>query len=341
MCEAEYSSSAIDEARKNSSTTKAIKQMLQPIGVETSAEPETKGFWSWRTTSNLTVSQCLKYFTRDEVINDQYLCRNCQKPDNDEVTMTSATKRTLISSPPAVLVLRLKRFEQKSTGFGKRDEMIAYDELLDLGPFCSSSALRIDPDEENVWYSLYAVVIHRGSSLSRGRYVSYVKQRDSSAQLEDTLREKYLQENFGDREKCPNDDDLAALEKRHAIKKRETAKRPIPIPGPEQDVWAPPFGRRRLGAAVWAPPFGRTAVWAPDVWAPALMREEIRFMDTIIISSIPFKLSDENDACFTAIDAGWTDINVDTYSSMKITRVSLQSKLNELMSLSTRILRLK
>src|SRR6218665_2251956 len=37
------------------------------------------------------------------------------------------------------------------------------------------------------------------------------------------------------------------------------------------------FGRRRLGAGVWAPPFGRTAVWAPDVWAPALMREEIGF----------------------------------------------------------------
>ena len=53
-------------------------------------------------------------------------------------------------------------------------------------------------------------------------------------------------------------------------------------------------------------------------------------MCTIIISSIPFKLSDENDACFTAIEAGWTDINVFTYSSMKITRVSLQSKLDEL-----------
>ena len=36
-------------------------------------------------------------------------------------------------------------------------------------------------------------------------------------------------------------------------------------------------GAGRLGAAVWAPPFGRTAVWAPDVWAPALMREEIGF----------------------------------------------------------------
>src|SRR6218665_2594157 len=89
-------------------------------------------------------------------------------------------------------------------------------------------------------------------------------------------------------------------------------------------------GAGRLGAGVWAPPFGRTAVWAPDVWAPALMREEIGFYRPIIISSIPFKLSDENDACFTVIEAGWTDINVFTYSSMKITRVSLQSKLDEL-----------
>src|SRR6218665_1402763 len=30
----------------------------------------------------------------------------------------------------------------------------------------------------------------------------------------------------------------------------------------EQDVWAPPFGRRRLGAAVWAPAFGRRRLGA-------------------------------------------------------------------------------
>src|SRR6218665_1180975 len=98
------------------------------------------------------------------------------------------------------------------------------------------------------------------------------------------------------------------------------------------------FGRRRLGAGVWAPPFGRTAVWAPDVWAPALMQEEIGFYRHYL-SSIPFKLRDENDACFTAIEAGWTDINFDMYSSIKITRVSQQSKLDELISMMTRILR--
>src|SRR6218665_3462963 len=94
------------------------------------------------------------------------------------------------------------------------------------------------------------------------------------------------------------------------------------------DLTLPLGGAGRLGAAV----------WAPDVWAPALMRAEIGFYRHYL-SSIPFKLSDENDACFTAIEAGWTDINFDTYSSIKITRVSQQSKLDELISMMTRILR--
>uniref|UniRef100_A0A914I461 Uncharacterized protein n=1 Tax=Globodera rostochiensis TaxID=31243 RepID=A0A914I461_GLORO len=40
----------------------------------------------------------------------------------------------------------------------------------------------------------------------------------------------------------------------------------------EQDVWALPFGPRRLGPAVWAPPFGPRrlgpAVWAPRTFGP-------------------------------------------------------------------------
>src|SRR6218665_3213983 len=72
------------------------------------------------------------------------------------------------------------------------------------------------------------------------------------------------------------------------------------------------FGRRRLGAGVWAPPFGRTAVWAPDVWAPALMREEIGF---------------------------YRHYHYFINTVMKMTRVSLQSKLDGLISMLTRILR--
>ena len=45
---------------------------------------------------------------------------------------------------------------------------------------------------------------------------------------------------------------------------------------------------------------------------------------------------DENNASSIAVEAGWTGVIVYAYSAMKITRVSLQSKLDELMSLSTR-----
>ena len=98
------------------------------------------------------------------------------------------------------------------------------------------------------------------------------------------------------------------------------------------------IGAGRLGAAVWAPPFGRRRLGARPFGRRTFGRGPYERGNRIIISSIPFKLSDENDACFTAIEAGWADINDDTYSSMKITRVSLQSKLYELMSSSTRIL---
>ena len=50
---------------------------------------------------------------------------------------------------------------------------------------------------------------------------------------------------------------------------------------------------------------------------------------SFILSHVLF---DENNECFTAIEVGWTDFTVDTYTSMKITRVSLQSKLDELLS---------
>src|SRR6218665_1242132 len=43
--------------------------------------------------------------------------------------------------------------------------------------------------------------------------------------------------------------------------------------------------------------------------------------------------SDENKACFTAIEAGKLILIIHTYSSTKITRVSLQSKVDELLSI--------
>lgn len=82
--------------------------MLQPLTVEGAEEPKAKPFWFnilfFKSRKDPNVSQYLKCFTRPEVIDGENLCRNCRKQGGDNVMMISATKQTLIYSPPAVLV---------------------------------------------------------------------------------------------------------------------------------------------------------------------------------------------------------------------------------------------
>lgn len=51
----------------------------------------------------------------------------------------------------------------------KRSDVLSYEELLDIGAYCSPDCLRIDPEEKNAWYSLYVVVVHI-SSIEPGIY---------------------------------------------------------------------------------------------------------------------------------------------------------------------------
>ena len=148
----------------------------------------------------VTLTECLQFYTEIEHIPEGYLCLSCQDVNQSAATvnaktMPAATKRTLIYNPPAVLVLHMKRFERTATGFTKRSDTVTYEELLDLGPYCSSDCLRIDPQDKNVWYSLYGVVVHSGS-LDSGHYVAYVKMGDSNA----TAKNTFLQKEFLDRE---------------------------------------------------------------------------------------------------------------------------------------------
>lgn len=102
----------------------------------------------------------------------------------------------MIYNPPAILVLHMKRFERTATGFTKRSHKVTYEEFLDLGPYCSSDCLRVDPEDKNVWYSLYGVVVHIGS-LDSGHYIAYVKIANSNAKTTKT----FLQKSFLERDK--------------------------------------------------------------------------------------------------------------------------------------------
>lgn len=89
-----------------------------------------------------------------------------------------AYKRYLISTPPPVLVVHLKRFQQLSktpmlsfsNGFKKLDDYVTFPEILDLTPFLAPRKEdfvkgKWHGGEEKCRYRLYAVVVHIGNMV--------------------------------------------------------------------------------------------------------------------------------------------------------------------------------
>ncbi|KAJ3855411.1 peptidase C19, ubiquitin carboxyl-terminal hydrolase 2 [Lentinula lateritia] len=113
------------------------------------------------------------------------------------VIMRPAYKRYLIATPPPILVIHLKRFQQInksaiisfSSGFKKLEDYVAFPEYFDLTPFlapkkedfglgkqghmdASGVKRKSESHKERCIYRLYAVVVHIGNMLG-GHYISY------------------------------------------------------------------------------------------------------------------------------------------------------------------------
>lgn len=122
-----------------------------------------------------SVQSCLGQFTALELLtgNNKVGCETCTERlngKNGKTVYTNATKRFLVSSPPPVLILHLKRFQLgPRCMFRKMSKHVDFPTLLDLAPFCA--AARGGP-----LYALYGVVEHSGG-MHGGHYVAYVKQR--------------------------------------------------------------------------------------------------------------------------------------------------------------------
>ena len=101
------------------------------------------------------------------------------------VIMRPAYKRYLISLPPPVLVIHLKRFQQTSKmplisfshGLKKLDDYVSFPEYLDLKPFLApkkedyglgkkKKKKAVVKGKERCMYRLYAVVVHIGNMVS-------------------------------------------------------------------------------------------------------------------------------------------------------------------------------
>uniref|UniRef100_A0A8W7PSV7 Ubiquitin carboxyl-terminal hydrolase n=1 Tax=Anopheles coluzzii TaxID=1518534 RepID=A0A8W7PSV7_ANOCL len=132
-----------------------------------------------------SVQSCFNNFTAVELMtgNNKVCCEACTERINGKggpSVNTNATKQFLISQPPAVLILHLKRFQVGLRSvFKKLNKLVSFPFVLDIAPFCGSKVKRashIRPGQKKILYALYGLVEHSGS-MHGGHYVAYVKVR--------------------------------------------------------------------------------------------------------------------------------------------------------------------
>ncbi|XP_035478575.2 ubiquitin carboxyl-terminal hydrolase 16 isoform X2 [Scophthalmus maximus] len=133
-----------------------------------------------------SVQSCLFQFTEVETLtqNNSLLCVTCTKRQGNKDkaggskknVYTDALKQMLISSPPPVLTLHLKRFQQNGYSICKVNRHVQFPLILDLAPFCVVKCKNMSEGDAQILYSLYGIVEHSGTMRS-GHYTAYVKAR--------------------------------------------------------------------------------------------------------------------------------------------------------------------
>ncbi|XP_061827979.1 ubiquitin carboxyl-terminal hydrolase 16 isoform X2 [Nerophis lumbriciformis] len=126
-----------------------------------------------------SVESCLFHFTQEETLshNNSLLCVTCSRDKaagSKKKVYTEALKQMLISTPPPVLTLHLKRFQQNGYSICKVNRHVPFPLLLDIAPFCALKCKNVPEGESQMLYSLYGIVEHSGTMRS-GHYTAYVK----------------------------------------------------------------------------------------------------------------------------------------------------------------------
>ncbi|KAK6973271.1 ubiquitin carboxyl-terminal hydrolase 44 [Biomphalaria glabrata] len=114
------------------------------------------------------LTEMLSTFTDVEDLEPKsYNCEHCNSSSQQKDIRTDAKKQLLISKPPVILRLHLKRF--RWCGRNNREKInthVAFDEELDISPFC----LTVPTFGK---YKLNAVVVHHGVGFRAGHYTAY------------------------------------------------------------------------------------------------------------------------------------------------------------------------
>ncbi|KAG8590921.1 hypothetical protein GDO81_006971 [Engystomops pustulosus] len=154
---------------------------------------------------NGSVLGCLDQFTRKESLvgSNQLLCNTCTQRQakaarnntkgDKKFVYTNAKKQMLVSLPPPILTLHLKRFQQNGFSLQKLNKHIKFPEVMDLAPFCTVKCKNIREGDSRLLYSLYGVIEHSGTMRS-GHYTAYVKSRTPNPHLSDLVMRGALPE---------------------------------------------------------------------------------------------------------------------------------------------------
>lgn len=111
-----------------------------------------------------SLRKALSHFTTMEQLDGgerQYQCQRCKEK-------VRAYKQLTVHKAPYVLTIHLKRFGPEIPG-QKIDKKVDFEPTLDLKPFVS------DPQEADLKYTLYGVLVHAGWSTHSGHYYCFVR----------------------------------------------------------------------------------------------------------------------------------------------------------------------
>ncbi|XP_075710671.1 ubiquitin carboxyl-terminal hydrolase 16 [Rhinoderma darwinii] len=152
-----------------------------------------------------SVLGCLDQFTRKESLvgSNQLLCNTCTQRQAKAMknntkgakkfVYTNAKKQMLVSVPPPILTLHLKRFQQNGFNLHKLNKHIKFPEVIDLAPFCTVKCKNIRDGDCRLLYALYGVIEHSGTMRS-GHYTAYVKSRTPNPNLSELVVQGALPE---------------------------------------------------------------------------------------------------------------------------------------------------
>ncbi|XP_065906351.1 trichohyalin-like isoform X2 [Dysidea avara] len=125
----------------------------------------------------------LTYPIKSDNLNEanKFICGACTKKKgggDDDIALCWVAKQLVIHKLPQVLILHMKRFTIGPYSVTKNSTYMSFPLVLDVAPYCSESCLKEFCDiNNNIFYGLYAVVVHLGCSLKSGHYIAYVRRR--------------------------------------------------------------------------------------------------------------------------------------------------------------------